>query len=147
METRTRGKGTIDRGLRGSVGTLDDMNPTRLSKQSQAVPLHKWKTVFITRWGLFEVTVMYFEFSNAPATFQSMMNDILGDLIHIKLVMVYLDNILIFGTCLKEHRWLVKEVLKRSFIKVTPHSDVIPLCQSLLLGIPSSSLSTIYSPK
>ena len=47
---------------------------------------------------------MYFEFSNAPATFQSMMNDILGDLIHIKLVMVYLDNILIFGTCLKEHR-------------------------------------------
>jgi len=32
---------------------------------------------------------MYFGFSNAPAIFQSMMNDILGDLIHIKLVMVY----------------------------------------------------------
>jgi len=56
---------------------------------------------------------MYFGFSNAPATFQSMMNDILGDLIHIQLVMVYLDDILIFGTCLKEHRQLVKEVLKR----------------------------------
>jgi len=42
-----------------------------------------------------------------------MMNDILGDLIHTQLVMVYLDNILIFGTCLKEHRQLVKEVLKR----------------------------------
>jgi len=41
------------------------------------------------------------------------MNDILGDLIHIQLVMVYLDDILIFGTCLKEHRQLVKEVLKR----------------------------------
>jgi len=41
------------------------------------------------------------------------MNDILGDLIHIRLVMVYLDDILIFGTCLKEHRQLVKEVLKR----------------------------------
>jgi len=41
------------------------------------------------------------------------MNDILGDLIRIRLVMVYLDNILIFGTCLKEHRRLVKEVLKR----------------------------------
>ena len=39
METQTRGKGTIDCGLRGSMGTLDDMNPTRLSKQSQAVPL------------------------------------------------------------------------------------------------------------
>jgi len=41
----------------------------------------EWKTAFITRQGLFEVTVMYFGFSNAPATFQNMMNDILGDLI------------------------------------------------------------------
>jgi len=56
---------------------------------------------------------MYFGFSNAPATFQSMMNNILGDLICIRLVIVYLDDILIFGTCLKEHRRLVKEVLKR----------------------------------
>jgi len=37
----------------------------------------------------------------------------LGDLICIQLVMVYLDNILIFGTCLRKHRQLVKEVLKR----------------------------------
>jgi len=41
----------------------------------------EWKTAFITRQGLFEVTVMYFGFSNAPATFQNMMNNILGDLI------------------------------------------------------------------
>ena len=41
METQTRGKRTIDHGLRGSIGTLDDMNPTRLSKRSQAVPLHR----------------------------------------------------------------------------------------------------------
>jgi len=47
---------------------------------------------------------MYFGFSNAPVTFQSMINDILKDLIHIQLVMVYLDDILIFGICLKEHR-------------------------------------------
>ena len=56
---------------------------------------------------------MYFGFSNTLATFQSIMNDILGDLIHIQLVMVYLDDILIFGTYLKEYRQLVKEVLKR----------------------------------
>ena len=73
----------------------------------------KWKTVFITRQGLFEATVMYFGFSNTLATFQSIINDILGDLIHIQLVMVYLDDILIFGTYLKEYRQLVKEVLKR----------------------------------
>jgi len=41
------------------------------------------------------------------------MNDILEDLIHIQLVIVYLNNILIFGTCLKEHRQLIKEMLKR----------------------------------
>jgi len=69
--------------------------------------------VFITRQGLFEATVMYFGFSNAPVTFQSIMNNILGDLICIRLVIVYLDDILIFGTYLKEHRQLVKEVLER----------------------------------
>jgi len=47
---------------------------------------------------------MYFGFSNALATFQSMINGTLRDLICIRLVMVYLDDILIFGTCLKEHR-------------------------------------------
>jgi len=56
---------------------------------------------------------MYFGFSNAPAIFQSMINDILGDLIHIGHVMVYLDDILIFGINKKKHRQLVKEVLKR----------------------------------
>ena len=67
----------------------------------------EWKIVFITRRDLFEATVIYFGFSNTPATFQSMMNDILGDLIRIRLVMVYLDDILIFGTYqhLKSNDW------------------------------------------
>ena len=39
IETQTRGKGTIDRGLRGFMGTLDDVNPIRLSKRSQGCPL------------------------------------------------------------------------------------------------------------
>ena len=42
-----------------------------------------------------------------------MMNDILGDLINKGQVMVYLDNILIFGNDKKEHREIVREVLKR----------------------------------
>jgi len=52
---------------------------------------------------------MYFGFSNTLAIFQSIMNNILEDLICIRLVMVYLDNVLIFGTYLKEHRQLVEE--------------------------------------
>ena len=39
METRTREKRTGYHGLRGSVGTLDDTNPTRLSKQYHSSPL------------------------------------------------------------------------------------------------------------
>ena len=39
METRTREKGTIDCRLQGFMGTLDDVNPTRLSKRSQGCPL------------------------------------------------------------------------------------------------------------
>lgn len=73
----------------------------------------EWKTAFITRRGLFEATVMYFGFSNAPGTFQAIMNDILGDLICEGHVMVYLDDILIFGDNEREHRDLVKEVLKQ----------------------------------
>jgi len=56
---------------------------------------------------------MYFGFSNAPTTFQSMMNNILEDLICIGYVMVYLDDILIFGINKKKYRQLVKEVMKR----------------------------------
>ena len=74
---------------------------------------HEWKTAFITHRGLFEAKVMYFSFSNAPATFQVMMNDILSDLILEEKVMVYLDDILVFIKDVKENRWITLEVLKR----------------------------------
>jgi len=45
IETWTRGKGTIDCGLQGSVGTLDDVNPTRLSKWSQGCPLTVYRLI------------------------------------------------------------------------------------------------------
>ena len=56
---------------------------------------------------------MYFSFSNVPATFQTMMNGILSDLILEGKFMVYLDDILIFIKDVKENRWITLEVLKR----------------------------------
>ena len=60
METRTRGKRTIDRRLQGSKGTLVDMNSTRLSKRSQGCPLtveeilnsrwHRRRFQFLVKW-------------------------------------------------------------------------------------------------
>ena len=56
---------------------------------------------------------MYFGFSNAPATYQAMMNDILGDLIAEGHVMVYLDDILIYSNDRKQHREITRRVLQR----------------------------------
>ena len=34
----------------------------------------KWKAAFMTKYGLYKPTVMYFGLTNSPATFQTMMN-------------------------------------------------------------------------
>ena len=59
-------------------------------------PRDEWKVVFQTNWGLFEPLVMFFGMTNSLATFQTMMNDIFWNLIVEGIVVVYLDDILIF---------------------------------------------------
>ena len=41
----------------------------------------EWKTAFRTKQGLFEYTMMPFGFTNAPASFQEMMDTILKDMV------------------------------------------------------------------
>ena len=69
----------IDSLSQASIFTKIDLrwgyNNVRIKKGDE------WKTAFVTHRGLFEAKVMYFGFSNAPATFQAMMNDLLSDLI------------------------------------------------------------------
>jgi Reverse transcriptase (RNA-dependent DNA polymerase) len=72
----------------------------------------EWKAAFRTNLGLFEPTVMFFGLTNSPATFQTMMNHILRDLINEGKVAVYLDDILIFTKDLTEHREVVSRVLQ-----------------------------------
>ena len=57
----------------------------------------EWKATFCTNQGLFEPLVMFFGLTNSPATFQTMMNDILAELIWDGTVCVYMDDILIFS--------------------------------------------------
>ena len=52
--------------------------------------------------GLFEYVVMPLGLTNAPATFQRLMNLTFQDLLY-KLIMVYLDNILVFSKDVNEH--------------------------------------------
>jgi len=61
----------------------------------------------------FEPTVMFFEMTNSPATFQAMMNKILRDLINEGKVAAFVDDMLV-GTETKEgHDEIVEEILRR----------------------------------
>ena len=53
----------------------------------------QWKATFITPMGLFEPTVMFFRFCNAPPTFQAFMNHIFVDMLQEKWLKVYMDDL------------------------------------------------------
>ena len=56
--------------------------------------------------------VMFFGMTNSLATFQTMMNDIFQNLIAEGIVVVYLDDILIFTKTEEEHAQVVQRVLQ-----------------------------------
>ena len=57
---------------------------------------------FLTPMGLFEYVAMPLGLTNAPATFQQLMNLTFQDLLY-KCVTVYLDDILVFSKDVDEH--------------------------------------------
>lgn len=72
----------------------------------------EWKTAFNTKYGHYEYLVMPFGLTNAPAIFQELMNDIFHDMIDIT-VIVYLDDIIVFGKTKEETIAATKKVLQR----------------------------------
>ncbi|SPC63847.1 uncharacterized protein UHOD_11348 [Ustilago sp. UG-2017b] len=72
----------------------------------------KWKTAFRTRYGLFQYNVMPFGLTNAPASFQHLMNDTFKDMLDRSLI-IYLDDLLIYSSTLKQHQGHVSAVLAR----------------------------------
>ena len=74
---------------------------------------NKWKVVFTTPEGLFKPIVMFFGLTNSPATFQTIINELLRDLINMEKVAAFIDDVIV-GTEDKEgHDELVAEVVKR----------------------------------
>ena len=62
--------------------------------------------------GLFEPLVMYFGMCNSLVTFQLMMDMLFHELIMIRKIVIYMDNILIFTQMMDKHRNIVKQVLQ-----------------------------------
>ncbi|CAA7263683.1 unnamed protein product [Cyclocybe aegerita] len=58
---------------------------------------HEWKATFITPFGLYEPTVMFFGLCNSPATFQAMMDSIFAVELQEGWLVIYMDDILIFS--------------------------------------------------
>jgi len=55
---------------------------------------------------------MFFDITNSLAIFQTMINNILQDLIVENIIIVYLNDILIFTPILEEYYWTVWRILK-----------------------------------
>jgi hypothetical protein len=73
----------------------------------------QWKAAFRTNKGLFEPTVMFFGMCNSPATFQSMMDSLFGDLIEEGIVIIYMDDIFLFAKTQEDLEANTKRVLQR----------------------------------
>jgi len=63
--------------------------------------------------GAFELIVMFFGLTNSLATFQTIINDLLRDMIEIGDIAAFIDNIMVRMETVEEHDDIVEEVLER----------------------------------
>nr|GEY43790.1 putative reverse transcriptase domain, ribonuclease H-like domain, aspartic peptidase domain protein [Tanacetum cinerariifolium] len=81
------------------------------------------KTAFRTRYGHFEFTVMPFGLTNAPAVFMDLMNRVCKPYLE-KLIIVFIDDILIYSRSEEEHGSHLKIILdllkeEKLYVKIT----------------------------
>ena len=86
------------------------------------------KTTFTTQFGLYQFKKMPFDFANAPATFERLMELVLSGL-HWQICLIYLDDIIVFRETFEEHvttcpqaietSWSLSDTQKVSFVPVS----------------------------
>jgi hypothetical protein len=72
----------------------------------------KKKTAFSTGQGLWQFTIMLFGLCNASATFERLMETVLGGLTYDS-CLVYLDDVIVIGRTLEEHLLNLRKVFQR----------------------------------
>ena len=75
-------------------------------------PEDKQKTAFSTEKGYFEFNRICFGLKGAPATFQRLMNRVLVGINGVK-SFVYLDDVIVIGTTIKEHEQNLCQIFER----------------------------------
>jgi hypothetical protein len=80
----------------------------QLKIQEQDIP----KTVFTTRYGLYEYTVMSFGLTNAPTYFMTMMNKVFMEYLD-KFIVVFIDDILIYSKDDDEHEKHLRLIMQK----------------------------------
>ena len=89
-----------------SLDMIATYNKPRIREENE------WKTTFRTRYEHFEYTVLFFDFINALATFQSFVNKILTKRLDL-CVIIYLNDIVIYFMNRKQHIENVKWMFQR----------------------------------
>ena len=94
------------------------------------------KTAFTTKFGLFEFIRMPFGLSGAPAIFQRLMDEVLGELLW-KTVIVYLDDIIVFTRDWEEHLRVLSQVIDKlhdAGLRISPTKSDFCFGELLYLG-------------
>jgi hypothetical protein len=88
----------------------------------------QWKGAFITPFGLFEPTVMFFGFCNGPPTFQTFMNSIFADMIAECWLKIYIDDL---GIHTQGDITLQHERTRHVLLRLREHGLALKLSKSI----------------
>lgn len=94
----------------------------------------------------YEFLVMPFGLTNSPATFQSLMNEMFKDCLR-KFVLLFFDDILVFGHSIKDHQHHLSQVLQiLATHKLFAHARKCSFGQSSIVYLDISSPARGWRP-
>ena len=121
-----------------SIGKKKVFTKMDLRWEYNNVRIKKWKAAFSMPEGSFEPMVIFFELTNSPATFQTMMNNLLRDLVVEKKIAVFIDDVIVAMETEEGHDEIVEEVLRRleeNDLFVKPEKYVWKIREVEFLGV------------